>query len=86
LKSFLATRTPSVVTVCQPVLICSRAAKMYNCAIAMAREYVGILTSEEVPGETNVSQSVDEYSVESNVAQLISSRIISCETPSSTAP
>ena len=46
----------------------------------------GILTSEEVPGETNVSQSVDEYSVESNVAQLISSRIISCETPSSTAP
>ncbi|KAH8628108.1 hypothetical protein IG631_17876 [Alternaria alternata] len=52
----------------------------------MAREYVGILTSEEVPGETNVSQSVDEYSVESNVAQLISSRIISCETPSSTAP
>ena len=59
---------------------------MYNCAIAMAREYVEILTSEEVPGETNVSQSVDEYSVESNVAQLISSRIISCETPSSTAP
>ena len=41
-----------MVTVCQPVLICSRAAKMYNCAIAMAREYVGILTSEEVPGES----------------------------------
>jgi hypothetical protein len=39
-----------VVTVCQPILICSKAAKMYNCAIAMAREYVGILTSEEVPG------------------------------------
>jgi hypothetical protein len=52
LKSFLATRTPSVVTVCQPILICSKAAKMYNCAIAMARVRGELLTSEEVPGGT----------------------------------
>jgi hypothetical protein len=40
-----------VVTVCQPILICSKAAKLFTCAIAMARVQGGILTSEEVPGE-----------------------------------
>jgi hypothetical protein len=39
LKSFFATRTPSVVTVCQPILIMQHeAAKCVYCAIAMARE------------------------------------------------
>ena len=75
-----------MVTVCQLILICSKAAKMYGCAIAMAREYVGILTSEEVPGKTDVSEFDQLCRLESNVAQPISSRIISCETPSSTAP
>lgn len=40
LKSFLATKTPSVVTVCQPVLVVQQeAAKSYKIkgAIAMAR-------------------------------------------------
>ena len=45
-----------MVTVCQPILICSKAARLYNCAIAMAREYVGILTSEEVPGDTTLAE------------------------------
>ena len=49
LKSFFATSTPSVVTVCQPILICSiKPPSVYNGAIAMARAGE-ILTAEEVP-------------------------------------
>ena len=46
-----------MVTVCQPILICSATAKMYDFAIAMA--CVGkILTSEEVPGDTMLADAL----------------------------
>lgn len=62
LKSFFATSTPSVVTVCQPILVCSKLPlKHVYFAIAMARAG-NILTAEEVPvGETVSASSIEKY-------------------------